>query len=458
MRTVPMNVFVAISASILISGSAVHAGAIPETGLLRAADGQADDLFGTSIAVSGSLLLIGAPGHDDVADGAGAAYLFDLSTGQLIHKLLADDGGVDHQFGHAVALSADVAIIGAPRAVNAANEHVGAVYLFDVDTGDQIAKLLANDGAIGDLFGSSVASDGVHIVAGARNDQFDGSASGAAYIFDAQTHAQLHKLTPDDRQAFMRFGGDVAIEGDVIVVGAIGATTSGSSTGAAYVFSASTGQQLHELVPAGSLTGDDFGLSVSINSGLALIGAHNDDNANGFAAGIAYFFDPLAGTEGANLIADDGDPVDFFGWSVALGPSLAIAGAIADDGNGENAGAAYAYDRSTGDQVAKLLPLSGQSEDLAGYDTAIVGNVALVSAPGDDEHGEDAGAVYVFDLGFLCPADFMAPYGVVNADDLFALLGAWGSCPASCPEDLDDSGVVDADDLFLLLGAWGSCP
>lgn len=43
--------------------------------------------------------------------------------------------------------------------------------------------------------------------------------------------------------------------------------------------------------------------------------------------------------------------------------------------------------------------------------------------------------------------------GVVNADDLFVLLGQWGAC-ANCPEDLDGDDDVDADDLFILLGFW----
>jgi hypothetical protein len=156
--------------------------------------------------------------------------------------------------------------------------------------------------------------------------------------------------------------------------------------------------------------------------------------------------------------ADDGEPVDFFGWSVALGPSLAVIGAVADDDNGENAGAAYAFDRSSGEQVAKLLPLDGESEDLVGYDIAVFGNIALVASPFDDELGEDAGAVYVFDLGSLCPADLASPPAIVDTNDLFNLLGAWGPCPAPCPQDLNDDGAVDADDLFDLLGAWGPCP
>lgn len=55
-----------------------------------------------------------------------------------------------------------------------------------------------------------------------------------------------------------------------------------------------------------------------------------------------------------------------------------------------------------------------------------------------------------------CPADLSGD-AIVDADDLFALLGAWGDCP-DCAADLTSDGAVDADDLFALLGAWGDCP
>ncbi|UCD75302.1 MAG: hypothetical protein JSV91_16145 [Phycisphaerales bacterium] len=54
-----------------------------------------------------------------------------------------------------------------------------------------------------------------------------------------------------------------------------------------------------------------------------------------------------------------------------------------------------------------------------------------------------------------CPEDLNAD-GKVNIDDLFMILGAWGTCD-TCPEDLNDDGKVNIDDLFLILGGWGPC-
>ncbi|UCD76175.1 MAG: hypothetical protein JSV91_04480 [Phycisphaerales bacterium] len=58
--------------------------------------------------------------------------------------------------------------------------------------------------------------------------------------------------------------------------------------------------------------------------------------------------------------------------------------------------------------------------------------------------------------GEPCPAD-VNDDGKVNIDDLFQILGAWGTCD-ECPEDINDDGKVNIDDLFIILGQWGPCP
>lgn len=55
-----------------------------------------------------------------------------------------------------------------------------------------------------------------------------------------------------------------------------------------------------------------------------------------------------------------------------------------------------------------------------------------------------------------CPAD-VNDDGVVDIDDLFAVLGGWGTCDG-CPEDVNDDDLVNIDDVFEVLGAWGDCP
>ena len=105
--------------------------------------------------------------------------------GEQIAKLLPDDGGAGHEFGIAVAISGSTAIVGAT--------YSGSAYLFDITTGEQIAKL-ADDGETSDYFGYSVAISGSTAIVGALGDDDNGQDSGSAYLFDITTGDQLAKL------------------------------------------------------------------------------------------------------------------------------------------------------------------------------------------------------------------------------------------------------------------------
>ena len=150
-------------------------------------DGAAGDVFGISVAISGTTTIVGAHRDDDNGMDSGSAYLFDISDPanptQLL-KLLPDDGATHHDFGVSVAISGATAIVGADRDDDNGNAS-GSAYLFDTTTGRQIAKLLPDDGAAGDWFGISVAISGATAIVGAIDDNDNGNNSGSAYLFDA---------------------------------------------------------------------------------------------------------------------------------------------------------------------------------------------------------------------------------------------------------------------------------
>ena len=76
-------------------------------------DGAAGDVFGTSVAISGSIAIVGAPFDDDLGPSSGSAYLFDTTTGEQITKLVPDDGGANDSCGFSGAISCCIAIVGA---------------------------------------------------------------------------------------------------------------------------------------------------------------------------------------------------------------------------------------------------------------------------------------------------------------------------------------------------------
>ncbi len=131
----------------------------------------------------------------------GPAY---ADLGDQLAKLLADDGAAWDEFGHSVAISGTTAIVGA-HLDDDNGTNSGSAYLFDTATGRQITKLLPDDGAEGDHFGESVAIGGTTAIVGALfGDNDNGDNSGSAYLFDISDPAnptQIAKLLPDDGAA-----------------------------------------------------------------------------------------------------------------------------------------------------------------------------------------------------------------------------------------------------------------
>jgi hypothetical protein len=361
---------------------------------LIASDGAAEDYFGSSVAICGNIAVIGAFQDDDNGLDSGAAYVFEVSTGRQLAKLLPSDGSFDDEFGWSVGVHDEIAIVGAPDDVSG-DAVSGSAYLFDVTTGAQLAKLLPSDGEEDDCFGRSVAICNDFAIVGAFADDDNGTDSGSAYLFDLTTGAQIAKLLPSDGSSFDYFGNSVAISGDRAIVGAYFADDNGSSSGAAYVFDVMTGAQIAKLLPSDGEAQDFFGQAVAIHGGDAIVGAFYDDD-NGFDSGSAYLFDVNTGTERAKLIASDGAADDYFGWSVGINDGIAIVGAPYNDSQGWGSGTAYLFDVATGTQTAKLLPSDSANYDTFGWSVAISDDNSLVGAKFDDDNGSGSGSAYLF--------------------------------------------------------------
>ncbi|WP_181899446.1 IPT/TIG domain-containing protein [Flagellimonas nanhaiensis] len=155
---------------------------------LAANDGTNTDFFGTAVAIDGTYVIVGAPGHDhgDMLVNDGAAYVFENQGGNWfqINKLTAQDGVSNDEFGSAVAISGSYIIVGAPKKDELGNNS-GVFYAFKVNEGswNQISKVSPNDSQEGDAFGTAVALDGDYAIIGAMNDDDQGQNSGSAYIF-----------------------------------------------------------------------------------------------------------------------------------------------------------------------------------------------------------------------------------------------------------------------------------
>jgi MYXO-CTERM domain-containing protein len=201
--------------------------------------------LGGSVSLSGDTALVGAHATTVGAnDNQGAAYVF-VRTGSswaLEAELTASDGAAYDLLGHSVSLSGDTALVGAYRKTVGGNGWQGAAYVFTRagSTWAEQAELTAADGAANDSFGTSVALSGNMALVGADSKNVGANAQqGAVYVFvgAGPSWAEQAKLTASDGAPYDSFGADVTLSGGAALVGAYSKTVDGSSyRGAAYVW------------------------------------------------------------------------------------------------------------------------------------------------------------------------------------------------------------------------------
>jgi hypothetical protein len=303
---------------------------------------QVGDEFGSSVAVSGDTVVVGAHNEassttginstaNESAAGSGAAYVFARSAGVWSQQAYLKPAAVgasqvnDH-FGASVAVSGDTVVVGAPDEDSSAlgvngtpNElanNSGSAYVFIRNTGTWSQQAYLKPAVVGntqsgDAFGTSVAVSGDTVAVGAYHEassslginstpnELSGTA-GAAYVFTRiagawSQQAYLKPAAVGTDQLGDFFGWSIALSGDTLVVGAIkeaSSTTGINSTpnesavdaGAAYVFTRSAGvwSQLAYLKPAAIGTSqlyDQFGWSVAVSGATVVVGAIQEDSS-----------------------------------------------------------------------------------------------------------------------------------------------------------------------------------
>ena len=379
-------------------------------------DGMRYDRYGSSVFVSGDMVIVGVQ-EDDNENGtnAGSAFLFEkpaegwTSDTPLSEPamLKAFDSPAGDRFGHSVDMDEDLLVVGVP------GDHgrvPGAAYVFvreNIEWSYRSLRLEPSDATPGGRFGSSVAVGGDTIAVGAPGTE-DGDAAGAVYVFTtpADGWARVYdldysvKLAMPEAEVDDRFGYSVATDGNFVVVGAPGENE-------VYVYTmpdtgwADTTAPAKLTVPNTSASAR-FGHAVSISEGTLVVGA---PGVNG--TGVSYVFTkPDAGwSDTSTLTATDAAPGDRFGYAVSASGSTVIVGAPGNE-SGEGAGAAYVFTKpeagwSNSSAAAKLTASDGAAGDWFGHAVSVSDEFIVVGAHGSDitagiEVSDDAGAVYAF--------------------------------------------------------------
>ncbi|GMU34138.1 MAG: hypothetical protein HS101_08160 [Planctomycetia bacterium] len=375
-------------------------------------DSAVDELFGDSVAISGDVAVVGASNHVSI----GAAYVFLRSMGTWSEdaKLTPVDGAMGDGFGEAAALDGDSAIIGSPRGPGAVADS-GAAYVFVNSMGGWMPeqKIFDSMGTNVQLFGHAVSIDGDSALIGAPGDTAGVAAgAGAGFVFTrtAGVWSPQQKLIAMDAELNDQLGWSADISGDTAILGAIGEDDGGNGAGTAYVFTRSAGVWTQEmkLVASDATMGIAFGWSVAVDGDTAVVGAPMSTGG-----GSAYFFVRSGGmwTQQQKLTADDGAAGDQFGMSVDVDGETVIVGAPGDDDGGSSAGSAYVFVRTAGvwTQRQKLVA-NDPSGDAEFGEVGIRGNSIVVGAKGGGVMTPGSGSAYFFNLsceGACCLGDGM---------------------------------------------------
>ena len=412
MKKTTLTVIAALLTALLLCNTTGYT-QVPETVKIQADDKDIDDHFGAALGISGDFAIVGAPDEDTGGGNAGAAYIFERDAGgtwSQVIKILADNKGGGDQFGASVAISGDFAIVGALNEDSGAN-NAGAAYIFERDTSgtwSQVIKIQAGTIQAGAKFGASVAISGDLAIVGAENEDIGATSNaGAAYIFgrdNSGTWRQVVRIQAGIVEAGAKFGTSVAISGDRAIVGAANEDAAGDTDGgAAYFFERDAGGNWIQV----ARMQDDinqiqvfFGMSVSISGDFAIVGAPLENTASN-TAGAAYVYKRTGGiwTQVVKLLGQF--IFSQFGNSVAISDTFAVVGARLDQTyGGINAGTASVFERDAGgtwSKVSDLRSSDAQNFDLFGEPVALSGGRAIVGAFLEDTGGSNAGAAYIFE-------------------------------------------------------------
>jgi hypothetical protein len=377
---------------------------IAEAQKFSAPNGMASDYFGWSVAAAGSRVVVGAPQFDSdfmLTNNLGTAYVFDAS-GSFVRELLPaapNERSRDDTYGRSVAASGNLIAVGSPGADDVGS-FAGEVFVFNADTGAQVANLVPTGNrrnpADGSAFGSAVDVSADRIVVGAPGAFVRGGGNiggfGAMYLYDANTRRLITRVTPPGTRAKDNVGYSVAVEGSTVVAGAPFDSIAAPEAGAAYVFSSSNGGLRFKLTASDASVEDRFGFAVSTNGALIAVGAPFDDD-RGSSSGSVYLFNATTGAMVRKFVAGDGQTDDQFGIAVDLVGNTLAVGAWGDN---DGAGSVYVFDVNTGTQLGKLVASDAASGDILGRSVALSSSGVIAGAARDADRGKDSGSVYLF--------------------------------------------------------------
>jgi outer membrane protein assembly factor BamB len=321
--------------------------------------------FGLDVDVSGHLAIVGAPS----SAGGGSAFIFDLRTGGLVHKLTPS--AASGRFGHSVAIDGGLAIVGSGQR--------NAAHVFDTTTGALLRRITPTSNS-NEFVRAVDISNGIAVIGVPLIQSQPGTISqvGAAFMYDARTGAQLSRV---DGPSFRRnFANRVAIEGDTVAVLSEGQ----SGVGDVYVLDASTGAlrwRFGESTTGGRLYLQD----VKIDGGRVVLGGDTS-----FSTDIprAYVLDGTTGSLLNEINISVPLEGDGFRHQIDVSGNRLVVGAFGTSQfAAHTSGAAHLFNLNTGALLGSMANPTPFNGDAFGFAVALDGNRLVVGAPDDGGRG-----------------------------------------------------------------------
>ena len=426
-----------------------------------ASDGAPHDWFGFSVAQAGSWSASGAPFHDGGGSEAGAVYLVDSLQGAE-QKLQADPVIAGARFGSSVAMDGSILVVGAPGD-GPGGGAIGCAYVFERigGTWNQLARLNGLPGHAGDGFGTSVAIRGNRILIGAPWNNVNGGQAGAAFAFDRRNDDWLlvDVLRSPATGPGDAFGYALDLGDQWACIGAYSANpfvfNEGSVT--AYEFS-NASYVLHSTLLDDSPTPNStFGRSVSVFGNQVAVGATRDHSSMSESGRVSMFaFDGGQWAFTQSLTPVGSTPGNAFGFSVSLEDQRLLVGAPTAFGPQAQSGSAFLFEPFVGgwEQTIEISIRSAQNGDFVGVGVSLSPQGALIGGMRDSTQGWQAGAVYLADIASvqtptvvsICGCEVETPCGTQGSS-----YGCPNSVGSGAVAGIEGRPSVSADDMVLTL-------
>lgn len=388
----------------------------------------------------------------DNCPGVMLAYDWDLNNPFSVGYTNVEASATDI-YGHRSTCIFQVIVENRPEICNGVDDDCDGI-TDEIQDWEEIFRAVAESGQSNHLLGSSVAINGDWALIGAPG-------TGKAYL--------LHRsdLNPSDwlfAKTFINssnstddlFGSSVSLQNGIAVIGAPHDNTKGFHAGAAHIFVQSSMDTsewlaLKTIYSSDAADAANFGKSVKIKNQTLLVGATG--------ANAAYVFGQNEG--GSNnwgqiqkLSPSSAGPESEFGLSLDFNQLTAVVGAPKEN-------TVYVFDPANNWlETQQIQAFNGETSDRFAQSISLEGNRLVIGTPGDDDKGLDAGAVYVFaknQFGAFIQQQKIIDVATGNPGDAFGYCVSIRGDYVAVGAPMDDLRGKDAGAVHIFLredGGW----